>query len=290
MSMLIRQFLHHLRLLKWHFRPKKTALDFYGESIKSIAGRWESELEPVTTYQGLFDVLRQKSFTGNLLELGGGYSTILAKTIFDSNDVEVISIDAYPEKYYRILNSKKNTKRFLNTITAINEITVSLEQVKKALPIIVNRLISFEPSSVKNALGLFIKDKNILDVMCGYVDAKDSQKICDIYLGHHGFQNDILFYEEFNALTGDWACKKISDEKMIIDALFLDCGEASSLAEFIALEGNLKSGCYLLLHDIYHPKSIKNFLLATLLTVDNSWEIIYVDSVSKQGALVARLL
>ena len=77
---------------------------------------------------------------------------------------------------------------------------------------------------------------------------------------------------------------------MAIDAVFLDCGEASSLAEFIALENSLLSGSYVLLHDIHFPKSIKNFLLATLLSLDPAWEILYQDSISKQGGMVARKL
>jgi len=59
------------------------------------------------------------------------------------------------------------------------------------------------------------------------------------------------------------------------------------LAEFIALEGSLIAGSYILLHDIYFPKSVKNFLLATLLCLDPAYEILYQDSVSQQGGLVA---
>ena len=49
----------------------------------------------------------------------------------------------------------------------------------------------------------------------------------------------------------------------------------------------MKCGSYALLHDIYYPKSIKNFLVAIYLELDDSWEILYLDNASPQGGLVA---
>ena len=288
MLLLIRLFLHRMRLFIWGISPKVTSLDFYGESIRSISGRWETELGPVTTYHALFDVLRQNNFSGNFVELGGGYSTVLATTIFDTRRVRITSIDAFPEKYYRILNSRKNTRLFLRSIDAINEITVSLDEVRKALPVIVDRIIEYDTDDVERSLKSFVLDEAILERLVFFLKAGDVNSISNVYLEHHAFEADVGFYEHFDALLGDWACKRIADSKIAIDALFLDCGEASSLAEFLALEGNLRLGSYILLHDIYYPKSIKNFFLATLLTLDPNWEILYRDGVSTQGGLVAR--
>ena len=53
MIILLRTLLHRIRLLKWAVLPRSTALDFYGEAIKSVAGRWNTELGPVTTYHAL---------------------------------------------------------------------------------------------------------------------------------------------------------------------------------------------------------------------------------------------
>ena len=167
--------------------------------------------------------------------------------------------------------------------------TVSLDDVKKALPEIVGRLMKYEPSVLKDALSHFVTDKERFEVICLDVDSKNKFGLCNLFLDHDAFKSDVAFYEKFDALNGDWACQSLVKKNKMIDCLFLDCGEASSIAEFLILEQNLKSGSYLLLHDIYFPKSIKNFFLATLITLDDRWEILYVDSVSFQGGLVARL-
>ena len=70
--------------------------------------------------------------------------------------------------------------------------------------------------------------------------------------------------------------------------MFLDCGEISSTAEFTILEPLLPVGGYILLHDIYFPKSIKNYLVATFLKLSENWDVIYIDRISSQGGLVAK--
>ena len=95
---------HRLQLVISGLSTKSTPLDFYGEAVKSMAGRWHGEMPPLTTYHALFDVLRQREFVGNFLELGGGYSTVLARTLFDDEKVNITSVDFYPAKYLQILN------------------------------------------------------------------------------------------------------------------------------------------------------------------------------------------
>ena len=278
---------HKLQIMLWALSRKKTPLDFYGEAMKSLSGRWHGEMASITTYHALFDVLRQREFSGSLLELGGGYSTILAKTLFDDRQVQITSVDLYPTKYNRILNSKKTSLNFLKTINSINEITVSFEEVERALEVIVNRLLGYAQDDVRLNLSKFINDSQVCEEFSIYADKKDAKAICQKIKGHDGFMGEVNFYKNFNAMTGKGACAKVAESGVNVDAVFFDCGEASSLAEFLALESSLKKGSYALLHDIYFPKSIKNFLLATLLMLDPSWEGLYVDEVSDQGGMVA---
>ena len=88
-------------------------------------------------------------------------------------------------------------------------------------------------------------------------------------------------------MTGPKLCSEIVADGPAVDALFLDCGELSSVVEFALLEPTLPAGGYLLLHDIRYPKSIKNFLVATYLELSLDWEVLYSDLVSPQGGMVA---
>tara|TARA_B100000767_G_C19765787_1_gene537438 strand:- start:1483 stop:2355 length:873 start_codon:yes stop_codon:yes gene_type:complete len=287
MSSFLKLLKHKLQIMVWAVSKKTSPLDFYGEAMKSISGRWHGEMATMTTYHALFDVLRQREFSGSLFELGGGYSTILAKTLFDDSQVQITSVDFYPAKYNRILNSKKTSLSFLKTINSINEITVSFEEVEKALEIIVHRLLGYAQDDVRLNLFKFINDSQFCEEFGTYVDTKDVKAICRKIKVHDGFESEVNFYKNFNAMTGKGACAEVAKSGVDVDAVFFDCGEASSLAEFLALECSLKKGSYVLLHDIYFPKSIKNFLLATLLTLDPSWDVLYQDIVSDQGGLVA---
>ncbi len=278
---------HRLQLVISGLSTKSTPLDFYGEAVKSMAGRWHGEMPPLTTYHALFDVLRQREFVGNFLELGGGYSTVLARTLFDDEKVNITSVDFYPAKYLQILNSKKNSQNFLKNIDSINKVTVSFDEVEKALVEVIDRLLSFDLLSLRESILKFVSADSSADEISALIDKKDRQGIYREITEHMGFVNEIPFYENSDAMSGEGACRHIANSGIAIDAVFLDCGEASSLAEFVALEGSLKSGSYVLLHDIYFPKSIKNFLLAALFTLSPEWEVIYQDKVSEQGGVVA---
>lgn len=278
---------HRLQLVISGLSTKSTPLDFYGEAVKSMAGRWHGEMPPLTTYHALFDVLRQREFVGNFLELGGGYSTVLARTLFDDEKVNITSVDFYPAKYLQILNSKKNSQNFLKNIDSINKVTVSFDEVEKALVEVIDRLLSFDLLSLRESILKFVSAGSSADEIGALIDKKDRQGIYREITEHMGFINEIPFYENSDAMSGEGACRHIANSGIAIDAVFLDCGEASSLAEFVALEGSLKSGSYVLLHDIYFPKSIKNFLLAALFTLSPEWEVIYQDKVSEQGGVVA---
>src|SRR4051812_40845251 len=89
----VKLLLHKLRIYIWLFRKKSTPLDFFGESALSLAGRWHGELNPILTYIPMLDLLRQNKVAGEFLELGGGYSTVLAANILDASLMKIRSVD-----------------------------------------------------------------------------------------------------------------------------------------------------------------------------------------------------
>ena len=263
---------------------RRTAADFYAESIISIACRWEGEVQPLLTYTAMFDVLRQRQFTGSFWELGGGYSTVLAPLSLGLPLQQIYSVDFNPAKYHRILNSKRNTQEFLQQINLMSEITVSLEQVELGVNLICDRLEAFDTESLQQALAKYGYQNPVQNGE----HAGWKSKLLKDFWDHDAANVESAFYEDFDAMTGDRLCSQIAADRPQIDALFLDCGELSSVAEFVLLEPILQPGSFLLLHDIRYPKSIKNFLVATYLELCPDWEVIYTDFATQQGGMVAR--
>lgn len=279
----LKQLKHRMMRWRWLVGGRQTPEDFYAESIISIACRWYGEVQPLLTYTAMFDVLRQRHFNGSFWELGGGYSTVLAPFALGLPWDQIYSVDFNPDKYHRILNSKKHTKSFLSKINLMSQITVSLEQIEHSLHLVCDRLGAFEVEDLQQAFAKYGYQMPVQDIGVG--DWKS--KLLKDFWGHNGANAERSFYERFDAMTGPKLCTEIVADGPAVDALFLDCGELSSVAEFALLEPILPVGGYLLLHDIRYPKSIKNFLVATYIELSSDWEVIYTDLATPQGGMVA---
>ena len=81
--------------------------------------------------------------------------------------------------------------------------------------------------------------------------------------------------------------RQIMDSEQI-DAVFLDSGEFSSLPEWEVVEKRLPPGGYVVLHDIFFPKSFKNWLVCGAIQAHPDFEVLYVDRSTPQGLMVAQ--
>lgn len=278
-----RRLVHFIYYWKWVFGYRKTAQDFYAESIVSIAARWEGEVDPLLTYTAMYDVLRQRGFSGSFWELGGGYSTILAPLSLRLPATSVHSVDFNPVKYHRILNSPAIAHAFLKNINLYSEITVSYAQVNEALREVSQRLCIYPLEAVKQTLSIYAGDTF---ESCSDME-KLTSKLVSTFNEHPHAIEEYGFYQQFDAIEGEKLSSRLAKRGKQMDALFLDCGELSSIAEFVLLESLVPIDGYILLHDIYYPKSIKNYLVAAIIDLSPDWEVLYRDSASRQGGLVA---
>lgn len=286
------KFIHLLRykfkIFLWFLRPKVTPLDFFGEAIISMSAKWHGEINPVLSYICMFDVLRQRGFSGSFLELGGGYSTITLPNILDPEYVSATSVDLNPDKYNWILNSSRAKKDFLSTIRNVQKPTVSLQEVFEGLESLRLNLLKFDRAQVQSALSKYALDSIDTSLKISNAIFSDSgDDLKSLIVSHHAYSEDLKFYKSQSYESGFGYCHELVQQKFKADAIFFDCGEISSAAEWVILSGAINIGGYALLHDIYYPKSIKNFLVATYIELSSDWEIIYRDSVSPQGAMVA---
>lgn len=262
--------------------------DAFAEAMAGIAGRWHGEIDPVYSYLAMLDVLKQAGATGDGLEIGGGYSTVLLCQLVDRNAMRIESIDMNPEKYLRIIPRARTRRYVFERIRRIDRLSVSFAQVEQAyLEKLPARIAEIGHERFLSALAPF----------CNHDEAAenwlDVSAISPWELGERLIQLPLCvlerqFYTANSLLQGEGYCSELVSQGREFEFVFFDCGEYSSLAEWFLLETQIKPGGFALLHDIYFPKSIKNFLVAALISMSDSWDIVYHDKVSPQGALVAR--
>jgi len=72
-----------------------------------------------------------------------------------------------------------------------------------------------------------------------------------------------------------------------LDFFFCDTGEYCGLAEWNIVKDVIKIGGYFAAHDIYYPKSIKCYQVATEIENSDAWEVL-LKTESVQGLLIAR--
>jgi hypothetical protein len=262
--------------------------DAVAEAMAGIAGRWHGEIDPVYSYLAMLDVLKQAGVTGDGLEIGGGYSTVLLCQLVDRNAMRIESIDMNPDKYLRIIPRASTRRYVFQRIRRIDKLSVSFAQVERAyIEILPARIAEYGHERFMAALAPFCKHDQTAENWCE-VDTNPFWQLGERLLQLPLCKHERQFYSANTLLEGEGYCSELVARGRKFEFVFFDCGEYSSLAEWFLLESQIKLGGFALLHDIYYPKSIKNFLVAALISLSDSWEIVYHDKVSPQGALVAR--
>ena len=269
-------------------------IDLFYMASKTLIYRAQNDFNPFLQYVHMLNILQQDKDIQNGLEIGGGYSTIvLSKLIFDNN-CKITSIDINPDKYKSILPDKKYRNKLFSLINIVEDLTIDY-----------NTMVDFYKNTLEKELSRYNADelqKHILkftsDFKGGYVDLKTDPleylfKDNKLNLFDKVLTNDVLerekgFYQMFDKVQKKGYVNTILENNIIYDFIFFDCGELSSIVEWILLEKQIKTGGYAILHDIYFPKSIKNFLVGALISISDEWEIVYKDTSSVQGMLIAR--
>lgn len=280
----MRQLYHKIKILLWLLKEPRSSIDFLGQACISSAGRWNGELNPMYTYMKFVSTLIENSFEGLLLEFGGGYSTVLFNHYLNQSNIQLVTVEAYPLKYNRILNSRRNTELFKSSITLFEQLTVNYEQATRGAYLLIHELSQYCDDELKHALEKYIRDT---DLVLSVVKQIKSGTIVSALQNHKHTADELSVY---SLHSGDSFLNECTSKESppSFDAIFFDCGEFSSMAEWMFFKDMISIGGYALLHDIFYPKSIKNFLVATYISLSSSWEVIAIDKYTSQGGLVAQ--
>jgi predicted O-methyltransferase YrrM len=264
----------------------------------------EREFDVFLSYIKGFGLLMLDSKIHKILEIGGGQSTALLSKMSGRLGWELYTIDMNPDAIALKIRNQ-----------SINEITQKNIHFRKGVSLSAAEINNYYTSDILSIGGIAFGEaiKNSKSFIDTSIDGRKAPNVAkalgllkfdpDAVLYEiarfHGFKKELLnvfktpgnefeYFENSRDLPEVWLANIMDSEN--IDVIFLDSGEFSSLPEWEIVERKLRPGGYVILHDIFFPKSFKNWLICGSIKANQNYEIIYVDTSLPQGLMVAQKL
>ncbi len=245
-------------------------------------------------------LLRNLSPLDNVLELGRGYSTVVLAATLPAK-ARLFSVDGKPVEAYDIAPCLRTLAPRVEYVTGFTVTRAELDAFYSGgyrdpfLGRPARDILATLPDFLQPACGPYAAE---LDLPAEEGDRADFLARCREALAPHGKIHclsalfpDILPGElHWSARGPETALDSVLAQAPVLDAVFFDCGEFSSMLEWEKLKDRIRPGGLALFHDIYFPKSVKNFLVCAALAADPAWEVLYRDASTPQGFLAARRL
>ena len=114
--------------------------------------------------------------------------------------------------------------------------------------------------------------------------------LLDAYSIERSFDREVEWLERVAAESRCGVLDDLSSAGRSWDLVFFDSGELASIVEWLKLKDQIRPGELAASHDIYLPKSIKNFIVCAVVVADPAWRVVFIDSSVPQGMLIAQRL
>jgi hypothetical protein len=233
-----------------------------------------------------------------ILELGAGLSTAVWANFASRTGAKVTTVDADFSAMRSYVTSKQLNALIDKHIQLVKGVTITADQLRGfygnehttfggvaasaiaetidafSIPQTrerVDRVNEFAGSPRWTMRDIFIKDNRAF---------RFPRKLLNKLSPSGKFAKDITFLEQ-NPMAE-------IDPTQSWDFVFFDSGEVSSSIEWLNLNDKIPVGGLAAFHDIYFPKSIKNFLPCAAITADPAWKVILLDEGTIQGLLIAQ--
>lgn len=239
----------------------------------------------------------------SILEIGAGYSTAIWAEYARSNGSNVTSVDIDFDLLERRVGDTKHERAVHEHVNLIEGASIFPEELKQFYS---NRHSVFSgvevaefdedldhfsraqgaPANKKNVVNRFASSWNwsVEDLIVSDGEMYFPERLLDSYVSQDGFEAHL---EAFDTAARVSVLDDIKDQAEW-DLIWFDSGEISSMVEWSKLKRYIEPGGLAAFHDIFFPKSMKNFVICTSLLHDPKWEVLLVDASTRQGLLVAR--
>ena len=261
----------------------------------------ERERQVFLSYIRGFALLVLDPSVKNILEIGGGQSTTLLAELGRRLNWNIFTVDMNPEaialkirsqsisddtlrniqfrkgvsigtqaicSYYECAIAKVGGVPFAEAVEASSSFVETSMDARKAYP--VAKALGLEEFKVGAVLGAIVLANRFAPELLKVFRTPGDE------LEHHANTEPVQ------------GCMKEIMDTGEIDAVFLDSGEFSSLPEWEIIQARLRPGGYVMLHDIFFPKSFKNWIVCGAIRANPGYEILYIDRSTPQGLMVAQ--
>jgi predicted O-methyltransferase YrrM len=238
----------------------------------------------------------------NILELGAGLSTALWANYATRTNATITTIDAdfMPMRSY--IPSREHAAKIDERVRLVQGVTITADQLRDHYESGPRADFGGVPANaVIDAIEAFVlpmPEKRVEQVTKAagsdewtmrqlFLDRKGlvfPKRLLDSLSPSGRFAKDVAFLEQFTGTVFDSQI----DLKQSWDLIFFDSGEVSSAVEWLLLKDRIAVGGLAAFHDIFFPKSIKNFVVCAAIAADPKWRIVLFDDSTIQGLLIAQ--
>lgn len=136
--------------------------------------------------------------------------------------------------------------------------------------------------------------RSVQEIMGGYLSSTRLRN----YMREHAIAKNPLLMsyrtpeDEFDSLRAAQVPPVLETllKRLEPNLIFLDSGEFSTLVEFAIVNRIVAAGTFLLVQDVLFPKSIKGFVIVSILEDSPDWRVAWIDKTTAQGMILAERL
>jgi predicted O-methyltransferase YrrM len=256
------------------------------------------------TYLKLCDFAHY-SGSRSILEIGAGYSTAIWADYAERTGAEVTSVDGSFDLLEDWVRGTRHESKVDDYVNLIKGVSVESEKVRQFYSEPKTELGGIEVSRFASDMDRFARADGVPVSRIKKIDSLAptrnwSAEDLVVSDGKLSFSEEFLDsytvwtsdYEDYLSMLEDVQRTNVVDdlyeETGGWDLIWFDSGEISSVVEWDRFKDYIKPGGLAAFHDVFFPKSMKNFVVGACLLNDPDWEVLLVDDTTKQGLIIAR--
>lgn len=279
------------------FHPDFAAFNHLGHRDKQVIRQCIQNFSVVT------GLMRSQGQVPKVLEMGAGLSTFIFSKLLSHAGEQIKTIDAFAQDAIHI-NTRGTSTQFnindLKNCEVIQGVTIDNDELQAFYGSTKSTLLNMPQDAIASHLDAFINlamDDRKYQKINQIIDQPylSAAFVKDYFVKNSLFNNEI--YSAYRTQNDEFDFLKNTRTSPVLrtvldqyapNIIYLDSGEYSSNIEFNIIDEMAPAGTLLMVQDIFFPKSIKSFMIASAIMVSDKWRVLWIDKTTPQGMIICR--